>query len=143
MDAINQFIYQFKSFMIILLLISFSSCSKEKKGPNNTAIYGKVFDYYTLEPIPDVQIIMKDGLAATGFIILDPMATNITDTAYTDDNGYYYIELKDHYYEATLGLVKDGYSSYKYIIDDYHIPHSFPSGIYPDYIIRLKPIEDE
>jgi hypothetical protein len=143
MDRINHFIYQLKGYMIILLLLSFSSCSKEKKGPNNTSIYGKVLDYYTLEPISDVQVIMNDGLAATGFIILDPMSTNLTDTALTDKNGFFYVELNNHYYNAILGLEKDGYLSYKYILDDYHTPHSFPAGVYPNYDIRLKPIEDE
>jgi len=139
MKAINQYVFQIISFIFILFLITLSSCSKEKKGPNNTAIYGKVLDYYTLEPIPDVQIIMKDGFGATFYTGV----SNLISITYSDDNGYYYIELKDHYYEATLGLVKDGYSSYKYIIDDYHIPQSFPAGIYPDYVIRLKPIENE
>ena len=143
MKAINQFIYQLKSFMIILLLLSFSSCSKEKKGSNNTAIYGKVIDYYTLEPIPDVQIIMKDGFGGTGGLFGAPFATDLTDTDVTDEDGEFFVELKNHNYSALMGAFKDGYKGDNYFIEDHHKSHFFEPGIYPDYKIRLKPLEDE
>lgn len=131
------------SVILIVFLFGILSCSKEKKGEHYTAIYGKILDYNTLEPITGVYIIMKDGFAGGAGFYGDPLATGLTATAYTDHNGQFFIELKDHSYNATLGVEKDGYLSYKYIIDDYHVPHSFPSGIYPDYVIRLKPVNDE
>lgn len=143
MDAINHIIYQLKGYMIILLILSFSSCSKEKKGPNNTAIYGKVLDYYTLEPISDVQVIMKDGFGGTGGLFGAPFATDLTDTDVTDENGDFFVELKNHYYSALMGAFKDGYMGDNYFIEDYNKSHFFEPGIYPDYIIRLKPKEDE
>jgi len=134
---------QLLSRALLIFLIGAISCTKEREGKNYTAIYGKVLDYYTLEPIPDVQVFMKDGLAATGFIILDPMATNIIDTAYTDKNGFFFVELNDHYYNANIGVVSESYNSYQYYIEDNCKNHSFAPGIYPDYTIRLKPREDE
>ena len=130
------------SAMLISSVILFGSCSKEKKGKNNTIIYGKVLDYYTLEPIPDVQVIMQDGFRA-GSLFGAPFATDLTDTDVTDKNGEFFVELKNHYYSALMGAFKDGYMGDNYFIEDHHESHFFEPGIYPDYIIRLKPIEDE
>lgn len=139
----NKFPYQLGNILLIVMLLSFMSCIKENEGKFHTVINGHILDYYTLEPIPNVFVSIKDGLAATGFIIIDPMATNLSDTAYTDQNGAFQVELHDHSYNVILGIYVDGYLLERYFLEDNSQWHSFPPGVYPNYTIRLKPIDHE
>jgi hypothetical protein len=127
------------SIILIIFFIGFISCTKEKKGKNYTAVYGEVLDYYTLEPISNVQINIHDGFLPTIYTGV----SNISSTTYSDANGYYFIELENHLYDANFGVNKEGYNLNYFFFDEYNKSHSFPPGIYPNYTIRLKPLEDE
>lgn len=124
--------------LTVFLLVSVLGCSKEK-GKYYTAVYGQVLDYDTGEPIPDVLIILKDGKLNSSYDIIPsstPMVPN--DSTYTEANGSFFIELKDHFEYAYISSQKKNYDSY-YTVDGYLRSSSkLEPGIYPNLIIRKK-----
>jgi len=124
--------------LLAFLLVSVLGCSKEK-GKYYTAVYGQVLDYNTGEPIPDVLIILKDGKLNSSYDIIPsstPMVPN--DSTYTDGNGIFFIELKDHFEYAYISSQKTSYGSY-YTIDGYQpLSSRLNPGIYPNLIIRKR-----
>lgn len=119
-------------FLLVLLVVG---CSKDK-GDYYTAVYGQVLDYDTGEPIPVVLVILQDGFNS-GYDIY-PMSTSLIDTAYTDINGRFFVEIKNHFFNAYISSKKMNYSSF-YTSDGYQpILGGLEPGIYPDFIIRKK-----
>jgi len=126
--------------LFVLLIVSvFTGCSKEEKGKYHTAVYGKFLDYDTDEPIPDALILLLDGRAGSVYDIYPSPSTNLVDSSYTDKNGVFFVELKNHYTEAIIGAIKEGYYDASYTEDGYMpIAPDLDPGIYTHFVIRKK-----
>lgn len=126
----------FKTLFLVLLV---ASCSKDK-AKYHTLVQGIVLDYETNEPITNVKVTLLDGdiYFDIGFYTNNGIYSDLVDSTYTDNNGRFRVELKQHITRARLGIVKDGYGDY-YPIDDFSPEVGFiEPGIYENFAAKLK-----
>ncbi len=103
MRIVNQ-IYK---IILPTVLAGLLGCARDDEF--TTHVSGKVVNRFTQEPIPDVYVLLKDGIGASGVIIIDSeTASDKRSETYTDANGAFSLELTGSFYPA-LGASKVGY----------------------------------
>lgn len=127
--------------MLYSSFIIFGSCSKEKSGKYHTVVSGKILDFHTGEPIPNARVVLADGRIITdsffGWGDDNPMVEKAID--FTDENGSFFVELKNHYNSPILAASAENYSEGDYTITGYRLYDSYiDHGVYTDLVLRKK-----
>jgi hypothetical protein len=97
-----------KNILIVLsiLLITLISFSCGKKKSQTTIVSGKVINFGSRAPVEGVLVILQDGVdASNGSVIDGKTSSDKKNTAYTNSNGEFRVELKGEY-QPFLGLKK-------------------------------------
>ena len=94
-----------------IILAGLLGCMRDEEF--TTRVSGKVVNRFTQEPIEGAYVYLKDGVGASGVVIIDSeTSSDKRSEMYTDANGEFSLELTGEY-SVYLGVGKENYREFE------------------------------